>query len=99
MNMMKSNILFAVFAFDSYASVPAYRCFMLGDLVTFGKIGIEIMLACEIIGSLNFTMAGKAHAYCIFNGFLIKFRKCTWQRKCDCTDVGVGLSPISCAVS
>src|SRR5687768_12314358 len=46
---------------------------MLRYLVALGKIGVEVILAGEIIRSGYMTVAGKSHLHCEFNRFAVHF--------------------------
>src|SRR5580692_5837105 len=81
---------------DRYESPLTNGCGMLRDLVSFGEIGVEIILSGKIIVPLNLAMAGQPHFDGEFHRFFIQFRQCTGMTEGHRTNVRIGL-PSECS--
>ena len=93
MNTVKENIsLFS--AFKIYGDVPALAdgCPVLGKLITFRKVRIEIVLPVEYIVPRYFTMTGQAHSYGKLHGFLIQFWQCTGMGQRNNPNICIGIA-------
>src|SRR5690606_39794874 len=86
---------------QTYGDIPVFTngCGMLGYLVTLGKIGIEVILACEVVSLFNFTMTGQPQFDRIFDSFSVHLWQAAWMTECDRAYLGIGRRTIGNAVT
>jgi hypothetical protein len=102
-----AGVLFQVYSFDTNGirltvitgyfkkAVLAKREFILGDLVSFGQIRIEIVLPGKAGESINGAIHGQAGSNGILNGLPIQNRQGPGLAGADRTDTAVGWGVIA----
>ena len=96
---VEPDIFFNTFYIDSYISAFANRCRMLGKLVPFWKIGVEIIFSGKIILLYNFAMTGQSHFYSKLNSFFIHLWQSAGMSQCNRAYFCIGRGSESIAVT
>ena len=77
---------------DGDVSAYAYGSRMLADLIAFGKIGIEIVLAGEVVVAFDGTIAGQPHPDGILHGYAVEAGQGAGEAQGDRAYMGIGFA-------
>ena len=92
------NIFFSARGPDMYEPAFTDRRRVLGYLVSFGKIRIEIVLTGKIIISLYLAVTGQTHFYGKFNGRPVQFGQRAGKPQGHRAHMRIGVASKGCAV-
>jgi len=90
-NAADADRLFIRGGINGEQTVLRERRFILGDLITFGEVGVEVILAGKNADGVEGAVQGKRNFYPIFNRRTIDHRQRTWQTEADWANGSVGL--------
>jgi len=85
--------------FEVKIAALAKRLVVLGNLVTFGQVGIEIVLAVEFRRAAYFAMQGKASLDSPIDRFAVRHRQGAGVAKADRADLGIGFAHLCLVVA
>jgi len=89
MNSMDSNTSRPGFHFQFNPSVSSKGEFILGYLISFGEVGIEVVLSRELAVGRNSTVSGQGHLHSEFDHVSIQNREYTRHAQAHRTDMGI----------
>ena len=99
MDTVKADLFYFIVDTNPYLTTHANWCSMLGDLISFRKIRIEIIFACKIIVPGDIAIAGKANPDGKIDRLIIQLRKRSRVRKGNWADMRIRVSPKSRAIA